>query len=337
MKRRLDVTMPEQIEQQVLSAFPGLDSDVDRIQNVIDQCAGKMGIEQPEWCNVCMTVALDIARERGIVSNPMDEKDAGWIWAYKLAAILAWRKSKVIYEFDNTLAEELKPGKTEPFVIPSDVVHHAPYQCVYVRGLPGMPEWIDGAFFLLEWDWRHPSDTELRIIYCSNDTDIFSLYYCWGPCSESRQGYNENGHNVTYDPLFNQAYYQKYWECCPGNFLNHVNMFAYLCSEKPDVIREMPSPKTIGAGHCRKAKRNDVQYVGRYVGSILRKARIENAASTVQNETGKTVQPHMRRAHWHLYRVGKGRKKTVLKWLHPIFVNSEYANEIPTSIHGVEN
>ena len=30
----------------------------------------------------------------------------------------------------------------------------------------------------------------------------------------------------------------------------------------------------------------------------------------------------MRRAHWHHYRVGKGRTELILKWIEPVFVGS---------------
>lgn len=36
--------------------------------------------------------------------------------------------------------------------------------------------------------------------------------------------------------------------------------------------------------------------------------------------THKSPRPHWRRGHWHLYRVGKGRKETKLNWVAPSFV-----------------
>jgi len=55
---------------------------------------------------------------------------------------------------------------------------------------------------------------------------------------------------------------------------------------------------------------------GETVGHRLRNSGAGHA------DTGRTVSPHIRRAHWHTYWTGKGRTVPVLRWLHPILVGS---------------
>lgn len=44
--------------------------------------------------------------------------------------------------------------------------------------------------------------------------------------------------------------------------------------------------------------------------------------------TGRTVRPHVRRAHWHHYWVGEGRTRLEVRWIEPTFVLPEGKREI---------
>jgi hypothetical protein len=56
-------------------------------------------------------------------------------------------------------------------------------------------------------------------------------------------------------------------------------------------------------------------------GNLIAEAR--NSVGTIPSFEGirKSPVPHLRHAHWHGYRVGKGRKDFKLRWLPPIAVN----------------
>lgn len=61
------------------------------------------------------------------------------------------------------------------------------------------------------------------------------------------------------------------------------------------------------------------------------------AKRTVTNQSNgrRTVEPHIRAAHWHHYWVGEGRTELIVKWLPPTFVNSNGAVwDIPESKFG---
>ena len=78
--------------------------------------------------------------------------------------------------------------------------------------------------------------------------------------------------------------------------------------------------------------------VGSYIGGVIRMGRKAAQGSDVVESgtsgSGASKRPHMRRAHWHLYWSGEGRKVPRVKWISPIFVHGE-GHEPPTVIHPV--
>ena len=45
--------------------------------------------------------------------------------------------------------------------------------------------------------------------------------------------------------------------------------------------------------------------------------------------TGRTVRPHIRRAHWHHYWTGPGRKSLEVRWIQPTLVLADGEQEMP--------
>lgn len=65
------------------------------------------------------------------------------------------------------------------------------------------------------------------------------------------------------------------------------------------------------------------------------KKHIEKENGSIQTKDRKPVRPHIRRAHWHKYRVGEGRKETKTLWLAPVYVCGS-GKEIPVTIREVK-
>lgn len=97
-----------------------------------------------------------------------------------------------------------------------------------------------------------------------------------------------------------------------------VSMLIYLCSVNAE-LRPLPSSvnKRQGKG---KAKPPKVIAVGYEIGAALRAYRRSERAEldAAKPGTGRKVRPHIRRAHFHTYRVGAGRVDSIVKWLSPI-------------------
>lgn len=107
-----------------------------------------------------------------------------------------------------------------------------------------------------------------------------------------------------------------------------IQVMLYLTSDKPDM-EEISPP--VEVRHKQTNRSPKIVNVGWRIGAALTKARAKTAAESVL-ESGHTVAPHVRRAHWHRYWVGplKGDRKVVVKWIPPIEVNIDKGEIQPT-------
>lgn len=73
------------------------------------------------------------------------------------------------------------------------------------------------------------------------------------------------------------------------------------------------------------------------VGFVIGKSFEKQLASGTEYQkstaigTGRTVRPHVRRAHWHHYWVGEGRTRLEVRWIEPTFVLPEGKREVPVA------
>jgi hypothetical protein len=78
--------------------------------------------------------------------------------------------------------------------------------------------------------------------------------------------------------------------------------------------------------------------VGYRLGAALRRASAERS-SEEPTGTHSRPRPHIRRAHWHSYWVGKWNepdaRAVVLKWLPPIAVTVQHADDLTTTVRDV--
>lgn len=112
---------------------------------------------------------------------------------------------------------------------------------------------------------------------------------------------------------------------------------AYLSSEKPDISenekqKQFYRPST-------KVKTSAVRKwdVGIRYAKEVQTAKAIPISSRTTHHSGKSPRPHIRKAHWHIYRVGKGRKETKVLWLPPIEVGCSHGNlnELPTVVRSI--
>ena len=120
-----------------------------------------------------------------------------------------------------------------------------------------------------------------------------------------------------------------------------LNMVLYLCSEEADFGGQrpkLPPPvRTKKGWRMFPPDKPRVWDVGERIGSALRDAHLarQTGATGENTSSGRNApRPHVRRAHWHTYRVGQGRAEQVLKWLPPIPINIDKGHIIPT-IHKI--
>lgn len=88
-----------------------------------------------------------------------------------------------------------------------------------------------------------------------------------------------------------------------------------MSASVPEVVRRRRKPSTIFA-----PEKPRMMELGEHFGNAVRQYK-EAVASSSSAFRG-TVRPHIRRAHWHTFLIGKGREGAEVKWVPPIFVKS---------------
>jgi hypothetical protein len=114
-----------------------------------------------------------------------------------------------------------------------------------------------------------------------------------------------------------------------------VSMVLYLCVDDPDTAtREMPTIEPHHAGTTRVSPQDStVIEAGWRLGAELTRAR--SAASAEHDaSTGRTVTPHLRRAHWHSYWTGPrsdpAARRVILRYVAPTIVGAHDAVDLTT-------
>ncbi|WP_233874505.1 AcrVA2 family anti-CRISPR protein [Paraburkholderia adhaesiva] len=269
-----------------------------------------------------------------------------------LGALVAWRPTQGVYRFDQTFYEELIDTDLEGDV-PSQLLTRLPGWAVFVE-----TPLSDNMSYPLLGFWAYLSRLGTQ--------DELELVGIWREESAKLQeaGINPSRDVLMYSlPLGNhpvqdllQMMYQRADTEAgrlPRNLANsdafvintHVvsallSLLLYLCSEKPDIQDwrpETPKFKFFGATKRVLNAKNPRQWnVGIRMGAALSLARREASAPDGTGSVAIAVRPHVRRAHWHSYWVGKrGEQSISLRWLPPIPVNVEQDTDLPVVIHQV--
>jgi hypothetical protein len=97
----------------------------------------------------------------------------------------------------------------------------------------------------------------------------------------------------------------------------------YAASDRPEI--GAPDPGIAQTPGNRKSSGSSISYlpVGFRIGAVIDAAARDRNDTETHSSTGRTVAPHLRRAHFHTYRVGKGRQDEIVRWLAPIPINAD--------------
>lgn len=119
-----------------------------------------------------------------------------------------------------------------------------------------------------------------------------------------------------------------------------LQFLMYLSSKEPDIIESPDTISTYRPSSVLKNKYSEVQKwdIGCRYGEKIRcfnkNKMLQFKSNEYNNQNSK--RPHIRKAHWERYHIGKGRKEVVTKWKEPVFINGDY-NDITANIHIVTN
>ena len=105
-----------------------------------------------------------------------------------------------------------------------------------------------------------------------------------------------------------------------------IQLVLYLCASNADIEENPEQSKIyrfnngIIKDKYREIKIYDVGY--KLFDEIDTLEEVEKEPKNHSKGTSKS--PHIRKAHWHHYWVGKDNNKSkILKWLHPMFINPQ--------------
>lgn len=274
-------------------------------------------------------------------------------------ALVSWRPTKGIYRFHPALYEALIETDLDG-EIPSSLLLRMPGYAVYIETpvSENMPYPIEGFFAYLS---RMGKQDELQIVALLRQDErfhgedfnplrnviIYSLPLGNHPVSDLVRLHFERGEAES-EAGETGKLKRKYSEISDDAklIIEHVvssilSLLLYLCSEQPEIDNWTPAePKTKFFGTKRRllAAKEAVSWdVGLRIGAALDLSAKQDREGSNEGGSGIAVRPHIRRAHWHSFWVGKRGAQTLsLRWLPPIAVNTNGAEKLPAVIRQVQ-
>lgn len=108
-------------------------------------------------------------------------------------------------------------------------------------------------------------------------------------------------------------------------------LLVYLVTDDADTQR-VDLPRGGRESRAVHGPAPTVFEVGFHIGAALRQTHRDPSHKVSTGATGRTVAPHIRRAHLHTFRRGPGRSERFIKWLPPIAINAD-ARGTQTQVH----
>ena len=311
---------------QVHRAVRHLNNLVKRYPNIsrqVDEVLRQRGKDLPDWPGYCLIPLAGwayIAMQQGVRNHRALVADAT-----ALGAIGAWRYSQGIYRVDPELLTALANTPITG-TLPSGLLLRQEAWSLYIE-TPGMT--LGGK--LLHGFWMHPEfdvghqQPELGLVLDCDD-GMFGIGIHIGNWTLTEAIERANQYTVRSAPSVPADWAAR----AVASLLSPVmSIVLYICSDQPDIddVRHpgrgptRPAPRKTQTGwRMFPADRPAYFDVGARIGAKLRQAR--EAFARVAAETGRTVCPHFRRAHWHGFWSGPrvGERVFKVKWLPPVLV-----------------
>lgn len=278
--------------------------------------------------------------------SPVMAKCAGLIKAF----CGRWARTQGVYAFDADFAREVAGSAN---LLISDILRRLPEDCVWIdtpwNNAPGV--WFAGGFYgAFVTTHEHHGERFVSVCVCGSNEHLTNVgQYTPGepvPLANADFRLDDMLFDAVREGIANHEMTFAHGAGVPTSEDNGrrfygeiLSMAIYLCSEEPDITSK-PSP--MNQARIRRGKspyHPTIHHVGYRIGAAFRKAKAEREASQGAGGHGASPAPHMRRAHWHTYWVGKEntpQRRQVVKWLPPIPVNVKSDDDIIPTIHKVK-
>ena len=275
------------------------------------------------------------------------------------AARMLWSRHRIVYDVDPSLASELA-DTDDSTVVPAGLMRRLPHPDPFVAfpspimlpSVPGEVMAVEGFYVTGRGGLGDIPEVRLRSLVSTHSPtacgDLGLLFA--GRCLDAETG--EPKLRVDGGPEFiltrvtmatgdgdttvgrmietSAEYFEALaaegpgFSAVPPLLRAATGILVYLCSANADVSE----PRRIGRPPQRQAMGGKAELVpvGYYVGAAIRQAeedvrRAGGSTVRVSGAARASVRPHLRKAHFHRYRTGPGRREVTVKWLEPIAVN----------------
>jgi len=334
----MELSRPSQLLAEINKQFPGL-------WRVLDARRITRKKLWPDWCFIPISEVIAC-----LPINGRDEKalvKAAAMGAH-LTALYTWRMTQGIYRIDPEVMEALGAMPLD-MDIPDEVLYRLPEWCVYIdfSHIKEERDKIHGIFVHLEHDLI-TEETELRFLADTDEQCVpIPIHLGYGSLAKALERTRiiaeDNARRLGVGSIQDneEIYWQKLQQAV-GAWLNFV---LYLASINADYdnntapTRPSPEPvKTKKGLRYFPPERPRIWDVGLREGAALRSVKVKISNTSSSETTGSSrapVRPHIRRAHWHLYRVGQGRSGQALKWIAPVLVGGGQPEDRPAVIRHV--
>ena len=280
----------------------------------------------------------DIDRAADLIKKYTNLKENTNAYAYAYAYVMSnyWRQTKLIYEFDKTLVEELS-AQTD-LAVASEMLKRLPFECAYITtpnlfGYNNQP--VDGFMCLKRHD-------VLQILFVAcNKKD--------GTTSEGLLDIHLDAKTLEESDKISQETVVKRGlvsEHTPSVHTSSgiIQLLLYLCAANADIKERRSSTTAAAKKTNKKADKRPVRHwdVGVRVGATIKRNR--SYAAKTQRKGGDHKQharprPHLRRGHWSHFWTGKrdsADRERILKWIEPVYINADTPDDLPTTIYKVK-
>lgn len=309
--------------------IPGVYSQMDMMHGA--KAEGE--IQWPDYCELPIGAAFTFL----VYQEKLSAQQAAAL-AAELTACWMWRRSKIVYAFEQALADSLAAQAEDvkdTDVLPCDLLLHLPYPCVYIKAK--ILEDTDGFFVWVEYDINR-KEPELRIQWVVEGMkhsvpQVLHLIPNATIKDCVMDTIKTSEENLELDIKIQDAGVE-----IARTILSAIQLVLYLLARNADIEEVKPplvkksQTKNVVTVSTQKAKDDKAGQVKEYgvgirVGAALRKAYSPKEAQGRGGDTHVSTpkRSHTRRGHWHHYWTGplNGDRTLVLKWTPPTIIHPE--------------
>lgn len=256
--------------------------------------------------------------------------------AHVAYTVSAWMKSMQSYSISKELAADLFSMDDLSFPI-SEL--HLPFPVIYLDLEPLQEPFAGqgrgrllGLYIMVD---EVPYGENMFVSFCSIvvlGLDSSNNYFYGGVAFDYYPAHMEKSLEETLEMQTKNLPEQK-------KYLQWALLFAaYLSSKEPEIVENENQKRIFHPSE--KPKYSAVRKWDVGVRYMKERQNLYHQRETGNKETGKrnSPRPHMRKAHWHTYRIGPGKKERMVRWIPPVTVGLEKGRneELPVTIRKKE-